>query len=152
MNCRAPLLGKQLLQTPNPRTRFATPLEPSLTPRLLPHPLLLSPSGPESSPSPSSLHIYAGGANADLGTVPLCFKFPLTRQTGIWTCRFCRLSSHACTHARRGTGEDKRAKDRHLGRRSALAMGCRRRWGMTRSFPFCCTLFYVLTSILQRTN
>ena len=51
MNCRAPLLGKQLLQTPNPRTWSATPLEPSLTPRLL-HPLLLSPSEPELSPSP----------------------------------------------------------------------------------------------------
>jgi hypothetical protein len=52
--------------------------------RLLPHPLLLSPSGPELSPSHSSLHIYTGGANADVGTVlQLCFKqLNSTRRAG----------------------------------------------------------------------
>jgi hypothetical protein len=115
MNCRAPVLGKQLLQTPNPITRwFTTPLEPSRASRLTCCPtLLLSPSGDELSPSPSSLHIYAGGANADLGTVPLCSKskFPPTGRIGfrLAVSAVCRLT-RGRTHAR--TSRYKRALHR----------------------------------------
>jgi hypothetical protein len=72
--------------------------------RLLPHPLLLSPSGPELSPSHSSLHIYTGGANADVGTVlQLCTLLQATQRDGPdrdSDLPFLSMWSHACTHPR----------------------------------------------------
>lgn len=119
MDYRAPVLGKELLQTPNPmhEIHHSARAEPhGLTLCLLPHPPFSSPSGLELSLSPS-LHIFAGGANADVGTV-LCSKYSADgpdRDLDLPFLPFVasRVNApaltHACTHARRGTGEDKRA-------------------------------------------
>ena len=89
--------------------------------RLLPHPLLLSTFRTRVTPSHSSLHIYAGGANADVGTTTLLQATTQVSADGpdrdsdlpfpsIMVSRVhAPTGTHASTHARRGTGADKRA-------------------------------------------
>lgn len=84
MNCRAAVLGKQLLQTQGPRMRLATPLEPSLMPSLA------------APPPPLTFRIRV----IPPPIPPFTYTQVALTRTGIPTCRFCRLSSHASTHAR----------------------------------------------------
>lgn len=115
MNCRAPVLGKQLLQTPNPRTRFATPLRSSRASRLAccPTPFASPPLQDSSYPSPPPFTYTRVVLTRTLVLYHCASSFRRRAGPGfrLAVSAVCHLT-RACTHARRGTSEDKRALHR----------------------------------------